>query len=77
MGSEMCIRDRLNEILQQIPAKHIFIKVFIPHNMLKLLNLIYAQGNVIKREFRDNGVYIEAAVPQRIESKIKAYILEN
>jgi GTP-binding protein HflX len=43
-----------------------FISVEIPLTNMKLLNMIYKQGNVTKRLDKPGCVYIEAHVPQRV-----------
>ena len=51
------------------------VRITIPHDKMQMLNLIYEEGMVLKKEYRDDGIYIEAKVPyiiaQRISDEVK------
>lgn len=43
------------------------IKLVIPPDKMKLIDLLYREGRVFKKVFRDNQLYVEARVPLRIK----------
>lgn len=48
------------------------IKAAIPDEQMRLVNLIYDEGRITSREYRDGSVYIEARVPIRIRGLLEA-----
>ena len=39
------------------------VKQVFTHSQMNLVNLIHCQGRILKEEYTDKGVYIEAQVP--------------
>lgn len=60
--------DRITLYLSRLTD---LIKINIPINNMKLLNLIYEHGKVRKRVDGESHIYIEAQVPQRVTEKIR------
>lgn len=46
-----------------------FIKVLIPYDKMNLINAIHSQGEIITKEYKPEGVYIEAEVPLLLAKK--------
>ena len=63
-GIELII-DKISGLLSEFVTK---IKLEIPNNRMALVNLIYENGKVHKREDRAASVYIEATVPTRLRN---------
>ncbi|MFH1858194.1 MAG: GTPase HflX [Candidatus Omnitrophota bacterium] len=59
---------RIMEALQGLVAR---IKVLIPYEKLGYLQLIYSQGIVVKREDRQDGVYLEVELPIKVKEMLK------
>ena len=58
--------DALNErLMQELSSLMTYISVELHQTDMKRLNIIYTYGNVLKKEYRGNKVYIEAAIPER------------
>ncbi len=70
--------DGLTELIERImflaESKISFMKILIPQDKLKLLYLIYKEGKVLKEEYGEKGVYIEARVPTAVRSRIEAQL---
>ena len=65
----------IEELLEAI-AHHLYglmaeIEIFIPQEKMYLLNLIYRQGEVFKREYRGGGVYLQARVPHKLKAQLE------
>ncbi|MFH1855598.1 MAG: GTPase HflX [Candidatus Omnitrophota bacterium] len=57
------INELLEKIIAGLSSELQEIKVTVLHNQLKLLDIIHKYGNVVKEEYRGEGVYIEAFLP--------------
>ena len=51
-----------------------FLKIKVPQDKLKLLYLVYKEGEVLKEEYSDQGVYIEARVPLALKGRLEAQL---
>ncbi|MCH7761832.1 GTPase HflX [candidate division TA06 bacterium] len=60
--------DRIVATLQDLMTK---IGVFLPHDKLRYMDLIYSQGVVTKREDRPDGVYLEAELPTKVKEMLR------
>jgi len=56
--------DRLIAELSSLMAE---VRISIPHSDMKKYNLIREYGNVLKEEYRDDCIYIEAKVPLKLK----------
>jgi GTP-binding protein HflX len=63
--------DLIGRIQLYVEKFLVDVKLEIPVSDMKLVNLIYENGNVQKKEYRDDKVYIEARVPLRIKEMIE------
>ncbi|MBM3252809.1 MAG: GTPase HflX [Candidatus Omnitrophica bacterium] len=74
--NSVCISAKTKENLNLLIDKIMFqfqnmrqiIRVLIPHDKMNLLNMLYEEGNVLKKEFRNDKVYVEAEVSDRLKS---------
>ena len=67
----------LDEILSEIGPYTYTVKLMIPYKCAKLLNIVLTEGNVTKKEFRDNYTYIEAEIPAKIYHLFKDYDIDT
>lgn len=67
----------LSLILEYLPVHLNKSKLFIPNDHMRLIALIYKEGKVEKIDYRDNGVYIEAFLPQMVLDKLTSVMLEK
>ncbi len=61
----------LERIMKTLQGHLTKILVFLPHDKMGYLELIYSQGIVTKREDRAEGVYLEAEIPTKIRDMLK------
>jgi len=52
------------------------ISMLIPFEEGKLLNMIYDSAKILTKEYKDNGVYMEAYVSDEILNRVNKYILQ-
>lgn len=65
-------KENLNQLVQRIAmilsSSLVYVKALMPQSEAKLINQIYKEGNIIKREFREQEIYIEAQVPLKLKN---------
>lgn len=65
-------KENLGEVVQRISmilfASLVYVKALIPQSEGKLLNRIYREASIIKREFKGDNVYLEADMPARLKN---------
>ncbi|MDD5072745.1 MAG: GTPase HflX [Candidatus Omnitrophica bacterium] len=65
-------KENLGELVQRISmilfASLIYVKAAIPQSEAKLLNQVYREASIIKREFKGDYVYLEADMPARLKN---------
>jgi GTP-binding protein HflX len=66
----------LERIQAIIEAEFAQIRLLIPHERYDLVARLHREGSVRKEESRDDGTYLVSAIPERLQSAIKPYILE-
>lgn len=59
--------DKITSIVSSVMRD---INIVIPYEKMQMENLIYKEGTVSKKEYRDTGIYIEAQVPYLIAQRI-------
>lgn len=73
------IEGLLDKIVSKLSGELQKIKVIIPHQNLSLLNLIHNNGQIKKKEYRQQGVYVEAFLPvicaKKILTKLKGMLI--
>lgn len=57
------IPELLDKIVLKLSGELQKIKVIIPHQNLSLLNIIHKNGRIKKKEYREQGVYVEVFLP--------------
>ena len=60
----------INTVLRYIGETMTRVKATIPLNKAGILNFIYENGVVTKKEYKGNGVYIEANLPARLKTTL-------
>lgn len=63
--------DEISELLSGLVTE---IKIDIPNNRMDLVNMIYENGRVNRREDRPDSVYLEAAIPVRLKNLFESII---
>jgi len=64
--------ELIKKVLYHISGFMALVKLKIPISDNKLLNIIYENGLVTKKEYMGDFVYIEAELPKRIEEMLKS-----
>jgi GTP-binding protein HflX len=71
------IAELIDRIMLHLGRQTASIKIKIPVKNMRLLNLIYTHGKVLKRVDKGVNVYIEAQVPQRVREKINYFLTQD
>lgn len=50
------------------------IKVFIPHDKMALINILYKEGRVVERRDTVEGVYLKVVIPKRIAAQLEKIV---
>ena len=65
-------KENLDALVQRISmilfASLVYVRALIPQSEGKLLNRIYREAGIIKREFKGDDVYLEADMPERLKN---------
>ncbi len=65
-------KENLDELVRRISmilfASLVYVRVSIPQSEAKLLNQVYREAGIIKREFKGDRVYLEADMPARLKN---------
>ena len=74
-------KENLDELLhiieQSLAGLRTYIKLLIPHQKMSLIDLIYKDGKVIKKEYGPKGVYLEADVSVVLAEKLKKMVSKS
>jgi len=73
LGIEELIRKITNRLVRQVAL----LKTFVPQEKFRLLNLIYAEGEILKESYQDRGVYIEAKVPYIVRDRLLSLLKDK
>jgi GTP-binding protein HflX len=71
------IPELLGHIESIIEGTFTQIRLLIPHDRYDLVARIHREGGVRKSEARDDGTYIVSAVPERMMSALKPFLMET
>lgn len=71
------IGQLLEQLSFQLAGLMTEIEVIIPQNQMYLLNLVYNEGQVFKKEYRKGKIYLQARVPQKIKAKLANLLQKN
>lgn len=66
----MGLEELLERLMDLLKVRMSFFQAFIPQEKLNLLNLIYKEGEVLKKQYQNGGVYIEARLPRVISQRL-------
>jgi GTP-binding protein HflX len=65
-------KENLEELVRRISmilfASLVYVKASVPQSEAKLLNQVYREASIIKREFKGDYVYLEADMPARLKN---------
>ncbi len=65
------IEQLLEKLGLQLASLMTEIEVFIPQDKMHLVNLIYREGEVFKKEYQKDRLYIQARIPQKIKAQLE------
>lgn len=70
--------DKLNDkiaalLLNQVSS----VELLIPHNQMRVVNLIYQEGKVLEAEYSDSGARITAQIPLALKRKLSNFLLDT
>ncbi|MFH1045705.1 MAG: GTPase HflX [Candidatus Omnitrophota bacterium] len=64
----------LDQIIRQLTAVMIEVKLQLPSEQMHLVNLIHAQGQVLEQLYQKEGIYIHARIPVRLKSQLESFL---
>ncbi len=64
------IEELLERLSLQLDSLMSDFEVFIPQEKMYLLNLIYSEGQVFKKEYRKDKIYLQGRIPRKIKAKL-------
>ncbi len=50
------------------------ITLTVPHSKMKVCSWLYKHGKILKKEYRQDGIHIEARIPRKLESSLELVI---
>jgi GTP-binding protein HflX len=65
------IEQLLERVSVQLADLMSDIEVFIPQDKMHLINLIYSQGQVFKKEYQKNQIYLQGRIPRKIKAQLE------
>ncbi len=71
------ISDLLEMIKGLVSDRLSIIKVLVPYSETNLVERAYDYGRVLVKEYRDDGIYLEAEVVPEHRGKLEAFLLEE
>jgi GTPase len=69
--------DLLEMIKRMVSDRLSIIKVLVPYSETNLAERAYDYGRVLVKEYRDEGIYLEAEVVPEHRGKLEAFIVEE
>lgn len=64
----------LRRISQKLPEPMVRVKLLVPYDRVKALSEIFAQGRVLRQDYGERGVSVEAEVPRIEARRLRALI---
>ena len=64
-------------IIRKLDHLNTTIKMFIPFSRMDIVSEISSRGEILKKEFTENGININARLPKHIADKLKSKLTEN
>ena len=61
-----CISERLSGLVT-------VANIVLPHTQMKVLNVIYENGQVLNRQYKGDKIHIKAKIPIKLRDQLKAY----
>jgi len=66
--------DKIAEILER---KRVSVELFLPYDRSDLISLIHREGQILREEYRDDKVALEARVSPQLANKLAEYRRSN
>ena len=67
------VADLLTKVHKMLHGRYRSIKALVPYDHAKLVENAYAFGRVTLKEYREDGVYIEAELVPELYGKLEQY----
>ena len=64
------IAQLIESVEQNLISTTAMVKIFLKHDKISLLNILYEQGKVLQCDYTGEGVYVQANVPVLIAKKL-------
>ncbi|MBL8068496.1 MAG: GTPase HflX [Armatimonadetes bacterium] len=71
------IQDLLAMVRRLVSDRLSIVKVLVPYSETNLVERAYDFGRVLKKEYRDDGIYLEAEVVAEHRGKLEAYAVKE
>ncbi|MFH0880595.1 MAG: GTPase HflX [Lentisphaerota bacterium] len=71
------LKDLCHEVADCLKDRNIQVKLHVPQSEGQLLSLIRSQAQVFHQEYEQDLILIEAAIPGKIYSRCKAFLVED
>ncbi len=62
--------ELIERLVRELPSVMVEIRMTLPHTDMKKYNIIHEYGQVLKKEYKENGIYIEARIPARLKAML-------
>lgn len=66
----------LEKVITLLPKNRCEVTLLVPFTQGNLMGDVREEGIVHKEEYREEGIYLEATIPNRIVDRLKEYILD-
>lgn len=60
--------DLIDRLMTELSSLMIYIKIKLPHKEMKKYNIIHEYGQVLKKEYKEDAIYIEARIPAKFKA---------
>jgi len=64
------LNDLIDRLVMELSVFMINIKIILSHKDMKKYNIIHQYGEVLKKEYRKDSIYIEARIPVRFKAML-------
>jgi GTP-binding protein HflX len=67
------IPDLLDAVVKASQGSRSMVKALVPYDQNALVEACYKFGRVIKKDYRDDGIYLEAELVPEMQAKLAQY----
>ena len=64
------LKDLIDRLIRELSSLMTDIKITLSHKDMKKYNIIHEYGEVLKKEYRGDSIYIEARIPARFKDML-------